>query len=233
MSCRRVKTSLVLRSRDDNECIVCGDATIGFLHCCGCSVCVECLAKWADESNKCPHCQKQIHTGEDKRYRNIDNPAPGAPASFLLERILHFITNRRRVMTFQIALVRTLLTTSSDDYYPVNAPAVIRIPGPAGVGDSVYTFDLSHAPEVNLRVQEAQGIIGEDFDDNDDDDVWVPGLGPTPASTIPAALRPHLSSPRPNAFTTSRQTQTKLYQAFALGVLVGFLIFSLVRFSWV
>jgi hypothetical protein len=162
----RVKSTLVLRPPRNDNCIVCLEPTIGFMWCCGCSMCPDCLLGWANEANTCPHCNHVIHAGEDRRHRNIDNPPPEVPAFFFLEHIYHYLRDRRRLINFQENHIRQRISTAMETY-PQGEPAVITVPGLSG--DSVFTVDLSNPSGANLLVVDAPGRTNNDLEALDEE----------------------------------------------------------------
>lgn len=127
----RVRSSLMLvvaaaaGKEDDDDCLICCEpAPMTILRCCRAHVHDECLAQWAKEAPVCPHCQRRVHSGQDRRGWDAGQDVAGyANTADAYSRVLDYFTLWRQryddlqfaTGSFVIALNRLLLYISVNE----------------------------------------------------------------------------------------------------------------------
>ena len=153
-------------------CGICLEDCCEYISCCGSPLHQACIDKWAQESNRCPYCNRRIHNGPDRRYLNHNeddlielHPDHTIPASVLFESIRQFLIDRISLYQETLNTVEYNLTTETENHFPINNP--LRLPiitNDIDLDHLTFTFDFDYDDNtIHMSVDGNQGVLQMEY----------------------------------------------------------------------
>ena len=120
----------------EEYCGVCLDECIQHVSCCGSPLHEHCALHWAEESNRCPFCNRRIHEGEDRRHLNHeqDEEEEGderhrdtISSTVLYKIISEYLKERVELIDKTLGTLRQLVENNPEHHFPTNLPLLIPV----------------------------------------------------------------------------------------------------------
>ena len=140
----------------EEYCGVCLDECIQHVSCCGSPLHEHCALNWAEESNRCPFCNRSIHEGEDRRHLNHEVHAQEEESeedemrgdtissSVLYKIISEYLKGRVELIDKTLDTLRQLVENNPEHHFLTDRPLLFPVISGGDYAPMKFLFEFDH-----------------------------------------------------------------------------------------